>query len=882
MSTGNEKDLILAARKQAAGARVRSADARDDGMQAAELLGAALPNYRLLGGMHQGGQGVVYKAMQLATMRTVAIKVLREGPLARPADRVRFEREVQLLAGLRHPNIVTIHDSGVAGGFFYYVMDYIEGRPLHHAIADFESAASTPSDRGDASSRGTRSQSKTQSRRAGTKSKIAATLALFAKVCEAVNAAHLRGVIHRDLKPGNILVDASGEPHVLDFGLAKETSDGSSAQAGFVPMSVMTQTGQFIGSLPWASPEQAEGHSDHIDVRTDVYSLGVVLYQMLTGEFPYRVIGPMREVLSEISSAEPKRPSDRNPAISGDVDTIVLKCLSKERERRYQSAGELARDVRRYLAGEPIEARRDSALYVLRRSIQQHRVAIAIGAAFVLVAGGAAAISYQLYLQQVEARNQADAARAEVQEQSDRAERFAGDARERFEDARETIEFLIDQVSSELQHVFGASQVRRDILKLAYERLSALAEQQPDDPRLRVDIARLHLRTARLASELQQRDEVTRQIAAALALVEPLYAADATDHAAAAAVGEALRYRADDQLRAGANDAAAADLERATAIYTALCVAEPTEAKYLHGQSLIVERQAIVAQRSGVAETDQRLTETMLGMKRRLVELEPENAEYQNDLGIALERHANRMMRLRRLDEAEAFVRESMDVREKLVASNPESRNYIRGLSMNHEQMANLCAMREDREVERSWNAKMYDGKKRLVALAPNNWQVQHDYAICLDRLGAQADRDGDLAQAAAYHDESIAIYRRLLDSEPTSRRFKIDLMYGLRLRAKIGQKRDETAIAAGHWREVITLATSMPPTKVDEPDRLELLGEAHLALATLDANGEKRASHARDGLDAARALLKLRPESRKTKQLIERLEKLVEAGAAP
>src|SRR6185295_15640548 len=161
-----------------------------------------------------------------------------------------------------------------------------------------------------------------------------------------------------------------GEPHVLDFGLAKiatgevtsDNGDGGSSQ-----MRMMSMTGQFIGSLPWASPEQAEGVPGKVDLRTDVYSLGVILYQMLTGgRFPYEVVGNMRDVMDNILRAEPARPSTIRRQINDEVETIVLKCLSKERDRRYQSAGELARDIHRYLSGEPIEAKRASGWYVSR------------------------------------------------------------------------------------------------------------------------------------------------------------------------------------------------------------------------------------------------------------------------------------------------------------------------------------------------------------------------------------------------------------------------------------------------------------------------------------------------------------------------------------
>ncbi len=335
-------DLIQSARRQIRTARTADSPAPD-----------LIPGYSIIREIHRGGQGVVYQAVQTATQRHVAIKVMRDGPFASDSDLSRFEREVQTLAQLSHPNIVTIHDRGEASGLHYYVMDYIRGRPL-----DAYLEAQRPT--------------------------LRETLDLMATVCDAVNAAHLRGIIHRDLKPGNIRVDDSGKPFVLDFGLAKRTWSPEA--------SLNTIDGQFVGSLPWSSPEQAGGRSAQTDLRTDVYSLGVVLYQSLTGAFPYDISGSMPETLAQIQSAEPSRPSSapRPPLrIDDEVDTITLKCLAKPPDRRYQSAGELARDIRHYLAGEPIQAKRDSMSYVLRTQLRRHRAAAFVGVAFLslLVAG---------------------------------------------------------------------------------------------------------------------------------------------------------------------------------------------------------------------------------------------------------------------------------------------------------------------------------------------------------------------------------------------------------------------------------------------------------------------------------------------------------------
>jgi WD40 repeat protein/tRNA A-37 threonylcarbamoyl transferase component Bud32 len=354
----------------------------DTGMsQAPEAMGLAqdsFPGYTILNEIQRGGQGVVYQALQKSTRRKVAIKIMREGRFAREADRARFQREVLLLGQLKHPHIVTIHDSGVAAGCHFYVMDYIDGEPLDVHMRT--------SDRS-----------------------IDHTLRLFAEICQAVHAAHLLGIIHRDLKPGNIRIDQEGQPHILDFGLAKTVSSDAEAAA-------MTLTGDFLGTRAWASPEQAALVPSEIDIRTDVYSLGMILYHMLTGKFPYDVTGNLRDVLDRIMVAEPVRPSTIRKQIDDDVETIVLKCLSKEPERRYQTAGELARDIHRYLAGEPIEAKRDSMVYVLRKQLRRYRLAIAVTA--MITASVVAGVLFSTYF-----ALRASARRLETERQTRQTER---------------------------------------------------------------------------------------------------------------------------------------------------------------------------------------------------------------------------------------------------------------------------------------------------------------------------------------------------------------------------------------------------------------------------------------------------------------------------
>ncbi len=342
----------------------------------------AISGYEIIEQVHRGAQGIVYKALHQATGRTVALKLLLHGPYASHRQKRRFEREIDLVAGLDHPNIVQLYDSGKARGRHYFAMQYIEGLPLR----DYVSV---------------------------NRLDLHDTLALFVKVCRAVAHAHARGVIHRDLKPTNILVDAEGEPHILDFGLAKPLD---STRLGFD--SLATVTGEFFGTLAYTSPEQASCRPDAVETRSDVYSLGVILYELLTGQSPYPNRGTMSQILHHINETPPRRPSRLRPNLNDDVDTILLRALDKDPANRYQSIEAFAADITRYLTGRPIEAKPHSSFYLLKKAIQRNRPVAALPSlllASLLVFAGYASVSSWRLAQERDLSLQAEAKAREAE-----------------------------------------------------------------------------------------------------------------------------------------------------------------------------------------------------------------------------------------------------------------------------------------------------------------------------------------------------------------------------------------------------------------------------------------------------------------------------------
>jgi serine/threonine protein kinase/tetratricopeptide (TPR) repeat protein len=309
---------------------------------------------RLIG---EGGQALVYEAEQLSPRRPVALKLLKGGQMADKTRLRHFRREIQSLARLNHPGIATIYEAGrTPDGLRYFAMELVGGMPLHVFVKE-----------------------KKPSREE--------RLRIFQKVCSAVHYAHEQGVIHRDLKPSNIMINPDGEPKILDFGLARLLGDEGASLT-------MTKEGHVEGTPRYMSPEQIMGAQNQIDNRTDVYALGVILYELMTGTPPKAITTISPATIKRLCEEIPPMPSSIDSSLRGDLDAIVMKALEKKREDRYASPKDLADDISRYLAGEPIVARRPNVFYSLRKKTFSRASHVWIGVVVIAIAAGLAYMSW--------------------------------------------------------------------------------------------------------------------------------------------------------------------------------------------------------------------------------------------------------------------------------------------------------------------------------------------------------------------------------------------------------------------------------------------------------------------------------------------------------
>jgi tetratricopeptide (TPR) repeat protein len=394
---------------------------------------ARLGKYVLQDVLGSGSCGTVYRATDTELGRVVAVKVPRQGSLAGRDEEERFFREARSAAQLQHPGVVAVYEAGRCAGTCYLVSEFIPGRTLAQ-----QAALGRPPTRQAAE--------------------------LLAEVAEALQYAHARGVIHRDLKPSNILLDPEGRPHLGDFGLAKR-------EAG---ENTLTATGQVLGTPAYMSPEQARGEAHQVDGRSDVYSLGVILYELLAGELPFR--GNARMLLRQVLEEEPPPPRRLNDRIPRDLETICLKCMQKDPRRRYATAGALAAELRRFLEGRPIQARPVGPGGRLLRWCRRKPAQAGFLAVLLF---GLAGVSWQWWRAE-DQRRQAVAHAVEADLQRSRAE-------DNFQQAHQLANEFLEFGKQPLLQTRAANPARRQLLETCLKYYQGFLAQHGDDPALRAE-----------------------------------------------------------------------------------------------------------------------------------------------------------------------------------------------------------------------------------------------------------------------------------------------------------------------------------------------------------------------------------------------------------
>jgi len=441
-----------------------------------------IAGYRIIREIGRGGMGIIYEAEQESPNRRVAIKVLQNGSLDRMMLR-RFQQEAQLLGKLQHVGIAQIFEAGIAktsaGTTPFIAMEYIEGRPIDvYARSEHLS--------------------------------ISKRLELVARVCDAVQHAHQNQVIHRDLKPGNVIViaqpagtlghtksttlfDDVGQPKILDFGIARHSEDGVNNAT------LQTEAGQLIGTLAYMSPEQLEGDSRSLDTRCDVYALGVMLYELVVDRRPHDLQGlSFTDAARKLVEAEPPTLGTIRPELRGDIETIAAKALEKDRSRRYSSAAEMAADIRRHLADEPIQARPATTLYVISRFARRNKGLVAgIVAAFLVLIASLFLVESQRQIAltanerlQVVVEYQKDMLRkVDVQQMGQQIAVQLREEARRIGDARPQIADRVTAFESVLSEINATSLASRSLdQSLLGPAISALEEGFSDQPRLRAEL----------------------------------------------------------------------------------------------------------------------------------------------------------------------------------------------------------------------------------------------------------------------------------------------------------------------------------------------------------------------------------------------------------
>jgi serine/threonine protein kinase len=763
--------------------RAASLSSNGDSLASAVAAGARqIGDYSIVREIGRGGMGIVYEAHQKSLNRRVALKILPFAAVLDQRQIARFRNEAQAAAQLHHPHIVPVFAVGQEQGVYYYAMQYIDGQSLEAAISQLREAPIDRSHRSTLAGGAMNGSTTTVhleaagariSQRSVGEDDFFQTVARLGKeAAEALQHAHDYGIVHRDVKPSNLLLDNQGKLWVTDFGLARMQAEGG-----------VTLTGDVVGTLRYMSPEQAAGRTALVDARTDVYSLGATLYELLTQQHAHA--GEDRQtLLRQIVNEEPVPPRRHNAAVPVDLETIVLSAMAKTREERYSSAQAMRDDLERFLAGKPTLAKRPTLADRAGKWARRHRSLVAVTAAALILLFIVSAVSVALLAAE---QSRTKAALAEAKRSAQRAQASFERAERHFRQARGAVDHFGMQLADRLLEVPGTESMRRDWLIDALSYYRQFMAEAGDDPTLRRELALAHFKSGVIAAKLGARDDAIAEYEAALSMLENIVTGGAPSHNVRAEL--AVTHNNLALLVADKGDAAAA------------------REHY---------RKAIAIQR--------RLVGTRAGEPAYASQL----AESQANLGMLLDQIGESAA-------AEASLRAAVEMLRPLAESFADEPKYARNLAI---ACNNLCFVlrKRDADIARPVAQEAVEILQRLTQKHPGQLRFEDDLALCYNNLAAIESHRGGFSEAARWHAEAIAIQERLVRKAPAVVRHRSDLAISLNNLGVVHcrlKKPAETDAAFARAQELFeTLADDYPNELAYRSSLAALLNNQALALA--------------------------------------------------
>lgn len=690
----------------------------------------ALGDYELIEEIARGGMGVVYRARDTRLGRIVALKMIIAGRLASATDVQRFLREAEAAANLDHPNIVPIYEVGEHAGQPYFTMKLIEGGSLAQQV---ERLRRDPR----------------------------ATARLLAAVARAVHHAHQRGLLHRDLKPGNVLVDAEGEPHLTDFGLARRLGgDGG-----------MTRTGTAVGTPSYMAPEQATDPRA-TTTAADVYSLGAMLYELLTGQPPFRAEHAL-ETLRLLLEGDPAPPRALDPRIDRDLETICLKCLDRNPGRRYASAAELADDLDRYLRGEPVHARRSGLVERLWRWARRRPV---VAALLLSLLAGTCLVTWQWWRAESHLAQLAEQyARAE--REWTRAEQERARADEGFQHAHQAVNEFCTRVSEgRMRDLPGVQSERQALLRSALAYFERFLRERADDPALRRELAATHFRIGTIATLLGPKAQALDAFDRAEAIYNDLLSEDPGNFDLRSALAEThLRRGIVYQGTSRAADAAAA-FEEAARRYEALLEERPTQGGLKNGTAAAYNNLGNAHRAAGRLPSAVECFRRAAALQADLTRRDPKSAHYRANYALTLSNLGDVESTAGNRKEALKLLEQALALQEKLVEDDFFNFHYQQDLAKTRRQLAAQMNAIGKFDGAQALLEQSQTALERLARTEPLIPSLKSELAIGCRQLGHHYRSRNKLKEALAQYDRSLAIMEALSREHPEVPAYRNDV----------------------------------------------------------------------------------------------------------